>query len=184
MAGSEGRGGASWLIAHRIILRTRPPATWVRALGNLGALCLLAGVGLLLSESGGLAALAVFGVGALAVLVAMVLRYLVPTIAVSALGIAFGVAALFTVMAVTSGFEAELLRGTGRLNGNLLVTKYGIDFFEYEERAAQLVARPEVLAASPFAWSSATPGHNETDKQESMLTDARETQARHHQNMY
>jgi lipoprotein-releasing system permease protein len=145
-----------WLVAHRIILRTRGPGTWLRVTGLLGLLALIAGALLLVTGRGGVATLALFGFGAFASLIAAILRYLVPTIAVSALGIAFGVAALFTVMAVTSGFEAELLRGTGRLNGNLLVTKYGLDFFEYEDTAAHLERRPEVKASSPFAWGMVT----------------------------
>jgi ABC-type lipoprotein release transport system permease subunit len=40
-----------------------------------------------------------------------------------------------------------------RFNGHLLVTKYGLDFTEYEALGAEISSDPRVSAASPFAYS-------------------------------
>lgn len=90
-----------------------------------------------------------------ALLAAIGARVFNPMIAVSVIGIALGVASLFTVLAVTSGFEVELTRRIARLSGHVLLTKYGLDFSEYEALAVEQEADPRVVMASPFVWGSA-----------------------------
>ncbi|HWB77188.1 MAG TPA: FtsX-like permease family protein, partial [Nannocystaceae bacterium] len=52
-----------------------------------------------------------------------------------------------------SGFLTEISRAVARFNGHLLLTKYGLDFTEYEAIAAEISEDPRVSAASPFAFS-------------------------------
>jgi lipoprotein-releasing system permease protein len=73
--------------------------------------------------------------------------------AVSVIGIALSCASLLTVLAVTTGFEREILRAVARVNGHVLLTKYGLDFFEYEAVCERWLDDPRVTAASPFAFS-------------------------------
>jgi lipoprotein-releasing system permease protein len=58
-----------------------------------------------------------------------------------------------TALAVTDGFRVEITRSMARLNGHLLLTKYGLDFFEYGELSDRWLADPRITAASPFAYS-------------------------------
>ncbi|MCA9716942.1 MAG: ABC transporter permease [Myxococcales bacterium] len=95
------------------------------------------------------AAAALVAVGALCV------RYLTPTVAVSVFGMSLGCAALMSVFAVTSGFENELTLRLSQVNGHVLLTKYGLDFREYEEIADRWVDDERVRAASPFAYAMA-----------------------------
>lgn len=150
---------AVWLLARRIMLRDGEPPRFAVNLMRVGALALVAGlvggaIGLANDTSAGLWALLSFGLGAIAFVSAGLLRVFVPTVAVSAVGIAWGVASLFCVMAVTSGFELELLGRMGRLNGHVLVTKYGLDFFEWEAMSDELRRRPDVRGASPFVYGA------------------------------
>jgi lipoprotein-releasing system permease protein len=94
-------------------------------------------------------------ISSLALLAGFCIRTFRPTIAVSVIGVALGVASLFTVLSVTSGFERELTARVARLSGHVLVTKYGLDFTEYERLAAEWEADPQVVMASPFVWGSA-----------------------------
>ena len=92
---------------------------------------------------------------ALVALGALCVRFLTVTVAVSVFGMALGCAALMAVFAVTSGFEYELTLRLSQVNGHVLVTKYGLDFREYEPIAERLLADPRVRAASPFGYSMA-----------------------------
>jgi lipoprotein-releasing system permease protein len=67
--------------------------------------------------------------------------------------VALSCASLMTALAVTAGFRVEITRSMARLNGHLLLTKYGLDFREYEELADRIRQDPRVRAASPFAYS-------------------------------
>jgi lipoprotein-releasing system permease protein len=69
------------------------------------------------------------------------------------IGIGLSCASLMTALAVTSGFLVEVSNTVARFNGHLLLTKYGLDFTEYEALAAEISEDPRVAAASPFAYS-------------------------------
>ena len=153
------RGGAVLLLARRILLRTRPPrglARWLPALALVAVAVGALGLFVFETPEGQLQLWAplTFGVGVMVLGSAWLVRIFVPTVAVSAIGIAWGVAALFCVMSVTSGFESELLRRMGRINGHVLTTKYGLDFFEWEALSDELKRRPDVVAASPFVYGA------------------------------
>ena len=72
---------------------------------------------------------------------------------VAVLGVLLGVAALTVVMAVTSGFQAEIRSRVVGLNAHILVLKYGIDFHEYEETLKKCLTHPSVVAGSPFVYN-------------------------------
>ncbi|HNF98305.1 MAG TPA: ABC transporter permease [Pseudomonadota bacterium] len=72
---------------------------------------------------------------------------------VAVLGVMLGVAALTVVMAVTSGFQAEIRSRVVGLNAHVLVLKYGIDFHEYEETLKKCQTHPSVVAGSPFVYN-------------------------------
>jgi hypothetical protein len=65
------------------------------------------------------------------------------------------VAALVTVLGVTSGFEHALTSKLARVNGHVLLSEYGQDFDEYPAVIERWRADPRVAAASPFAYAMA-----------------------------
>lgn len=82
-------------------------------------------------------------------------RFSVP-IAVSVLSLALGVGSLIAVLGVIRGATGEMLGRLARLNGHVLVAKYGLDFSEYERIADDLLAvEGEAIAASPYARGAA-----------------------------
>lgn len=72
---------------------------------------------------------------------------------VAVLGVLLGVAALTVVMAVTSGFQAEIRSRVVGLNAHVLLLKYGIDFHEYEDTLKKCLTHPSVVAGSPFVYN-------------------------------
>lgn len=72
---------------------------------------------------------------------------------VAVMGVMLGVAALTVVMAVTSGFQAEIRDRVIGLNAHVLILRYGTDFSAYEEVGKQLSGHPEVIASSPFVYN-------------------------------
>lgn len=82
-------------------------------------------------------------------------RLLLPSLAVSILGLSVGVASLIGVSAVARGFEGELERRLARVHGHVLISKYGLDFTEYETVADRWLEHEAIRAASPFAYGSA-----------------------------
>jgi lipoprotein-releasing system permease protein len=72
---------------------------------------------------------------------------------VAVLGVLLGVAALTVVMAVTSGFQAEIRSRVVGLNAHVLILKYGIDFHEYEDTLKKCLEHPSVIAGSPFVYN-------------------------------
>jgi len=82
------------------------------------------------------------------------LRRLVPTLAVTVVGVSVGVASLQTVLAVATGFEIELTERISAFNGHVLLTKYGLDFFEYETLAQDLRRDERIVQDSPFAFGT------------------------------
>lgn len=141
------------MMARRLVLRAgRAPARviwWSRIallVTAIGSVAVLAG-------QSHLAWVALVAVGSMAALVGLALRLFPTAMAVSVTGIALSCASLMTVLGVTSGFEAEVVRSVARFNGHVLLTKYGLDFHEYDEVSDRVLRDPRVVAASPFAFS-------------------------------
>jgi lipoprotein-releasing system permease protein len=65
-------------------------------------------------------------------------------------GVALGVGALLSVMAITSGFQDAFRNKILGVNAHVLVLKYGLDFSEYDEVVAHAEELPEVVGAAPF----------------------------------
>jgi lipoprotein-releasing system permease protein len=99
------------------------------------------------------AMVALIGVSSLTLVASVCMTVFTPALGVSVMGIALGCASLMTALAVTTGFELAIVGEVTRMNGHVLLTKYGLDFFEYEELADRLVRDSRVRAASPFAYS-------------------------------
>lgn len=72
----------------------------------------------------------------------------ITVIAVS--GVALGVAALLSVMSITSGFQEEFRNKVLGVNAHVLVLKYGLDFEEYRDVVQRAREMPEVSGAAPF----------------------------------
>mgnify|MGYP003132614976 FL=1 len=68
----------------------------------------------------------------------------------SLLGIMLGVATLIIVMSVMNGFRAELLGRIIGLNGHVTVGSVERRIEAYQDITDQLLARPDVLAATPM----------------------------------
>jgi lipoprotein-releasing system permease protein len=96
-----------------------------------------------------------FWLASLVALVCVLIMHLRAMLVVSVLGLALGVASLFVVLGVASGIEQLLVDSLARLNGHAMVSKYGLDFYEYDEVVAQLEADSRVHAASPFVFGVA-----------------------------
>jgi lipoprotein-releasing system permease protein len=142
-----------WLVAGRMVLREGPPGRSVRRLGTLSVAAVVIGLLLLALGVQSLVIVATVAIASMLGLAALCLRVLSPAMAVSVVGIALSCASLMTALSVTDGFRVEITRAMARLNGHLLLTKYGLDFFEYDALAEQWLADPRVTAASPFAYS-------------------------------
>ncbi len=65
-------------------------------------------------------------------------------------GVALGVAALLSVLSITSGFQQEFRNKVLGVNAHVLVLKYGLDFDEYRDVIAKARRMPEVAGAAPF----------------------------------
>jgi lipoprotein-releasing system permease protein len=65
-------------------------------------------------------------------------------------GVALGVAALLTVISITSGFQREFRDKILGVNAHVLVLKYGLNFDEYRDVVASSLRMPEVAGAAPF----------------------------------
>jgi lipoprotein-releasing system permease protein len=90
---------------------------------------------------------------ALSTVTVLLLNFLSVFSTVAVVGVMLGVAALTVVMAVTSGFQAEIRDRVIGLNAHILILKYGTDFQEYDDVAKTLAQNPEVLATSPFVYN-------------------------------
>jgi lipoprotein-releasing system permease protein len=69
--------------------------------------------------------------------------------AIAVSGVALGVAALLSVMAITAGFQDEFRDKVLGVNAHVLIMKYG-DFEEYRDVVARALEMPEVAGAGPF----------------------------------
>lgn len=149
--------GLSWplltMVALRLALRDRPASARVRRTGVLALVVTLASAGLLLGGVSQLWLVVVLAGASMLLLTTLALRLFPAAMAVSVIGIALSCASLMTALAVTSGFLDEVSVTVARFNGHLLVTKYGLDFTEYEAVGAEISSDPRVAAASPFAYS-------------------------------
>lgn len=141
------------LMAARLMLREDDPGPGVRRMLGGAAVVLVGCLVPLVLGVHHLALVVGIALAGMAALVAICLRVLHPAMAVSVVGVALACASLMTALSVTTGFQLEITRALARLNGHVLLTKYGLDFFEYEAIADRVRARPEVTAASPFAYS-------------------------------
>jgi len=141
------------MAAARLALRDRPAPASVRRLLTFSTLVVAAGMALLLLGVHELVIVIVTGLAGMGMLAGICLRLLQPAMGVSVIGIALSCASLMTALSVTEGFTTEITRAMARLNGHVLLTKYGLDFFEYEALADRWLDDPRVTAASPFAYS-------------------------------
>ncbi|MEZ4361825.1 MAG: ABC transporter permease [Kofleriaceae bacterium] len=74
--------------------------------------------------------------------------------AVSVLGVALGVAALTTVLAVTTGFEVQFREKVLGVNAHVIIQKSQSTFAEYRDVMAQAQrVDPDVLAVQPFIFA-------------------------------
>ena len=69
---------------------------------------------------------------------------------VSIIGVALGVAALLSVLAVTTGFERAFRDKVLGVNAHVLILKYGRDFTEYRDVLETARDQPSVTGAAPF----------------------------------
>jgi lipoprotein-releasing system permease protein len=142
------------LFASRVMKRDKAlPAVVSR--GAFAALAVVAlGVGGMAAGVSSSMWLAVtVAVAAMVAVVLLALRRLSPALAVSVIGVALSCASLTTALTVAGGFEQEVIRAISRMNGHVLLTKYGLDFFEYEGLADRFRDDPRVRGASPFGYS-------------------------------
>jgi lipoprotein-releasing system permease protein len=65
-------------------------------------------------------------------------------------GVALGVAALLSVVSITSGFQQEFRNKVLGVNAHVLVLKYGLNFDEYRDVVARARKLPGVVGAAPF----------------------------------
>jgi len=65
-------------------------------------------------------------------------------------GVALGVAALLSVLAITSGFQREFREKVLGVNAHVLVMKYGVDFDEYRDVVQRAEDMEEVAGVGPF----------------------------------
>ncbi|KIG12384.1 Lipoprotein releasing system transmembrane protein LolC [Enhygromyxa salina] len=149
---SPGWGGFITLVASRLILRQGDAPAWARGLA-WASVAGLAGLGLVLGLGvRGPVVVAGFWLAGFALLASALIVHLRAMLVVAVLGLALGVASLFVVLGVGSGIEGLLVSSLARLNGHAMVSKYGLDFFEYEAVAQQLERDERVRAASPFVF--------------------------------
>jgi lipoprotein-releasing system permease protein len=164
---TRGRWAMVRLVAARLAVRERPPSLRMRRALPLGVVACLAGLAAIALGVAHLAIVVVVGVGGMIALVAAAVRLFPPATAVSVVGVALGCASLMTALSVTGGFQREITRALARFNGHVLITKYGLDFAEYEPMCATLLEDARVTAASPFAYSAvAVVGLDEDENEE------------------
>jgi len=142
------------VVATRLALREKPASPRVRALSWIAGLVTAAcAVTLIAGWAASYLLVGVLAAASMLLLATLALRLFPAAMAVSVVGIALSCASLMTALAVTSGFLTEISRAVARFNGHLLLTKYGLDFEEYEALGAEIAEDPRVVAASPFAFS-------------------------------
>lgn len=143
------------LVIQRLALREECVPRTTRIVARLSLATTLAMAVALLAGWSPLWFVAAFGLATLVALPMVVLTYVPPAMGVTIVGIALSCASLTTALSVTTGFRQEVLGAVGRINGHVLLTKYGLDFAEYPAVIARLRDDPRVRAASPFAYAMA-----------------------------
>ena len=144
--------GLVWMVARRLLLREDRGGRrgwWITLL-----VIMVVGAALVLLGVRSVGPPLAVAMAALLLLGGACVRALTPAVAVAVFGMSLGVAALVTVLGVTSGFEYELTARLSRINGHVLVSEYGQDFDEYPAMIARWRADPRVTAASPFAFAT------------------------------
>lgn len=126
-----------------------------RAVIALAAITTIGGAAATLLGAKTIAAPLLAGCAALLLVGLVCARRLMPAVAVAVFGAGLGSAALITVLGVTSGFERELVARLSKIGGHVILTEYGMDFDEYPRVVARWGDDPRVVAASPFAFSTA-----------------------------
>lgn len=69
---------------------------------------------------------------------------------IATVGVALGVGALLSVLAITRGFENEFRRKVLGVNAHVLIMKYGDDFEEYRDVVRRAEEHQGVAGAAPF----------------------------------
>jgi lipoprotein-releasing system permease protein len=128
---------------------------WMIRLTGLSALVALGGLGTLLTSHGASPVgvlLLVFGL--LMTVVFALLSFFTVFVSVAVLGVVLGVAALTTVLAVTTGFEQQFREKVLGVNAHVIIMKTSQDFHEYRDVMARAKAiDPDVIAAQPFIFA-------------------------------
>jgi lipoprotein-releasing system permease protein len=140
-------------VATRLAVRERPVRRSVRRLAIASGLTTIGSLGAIVAGVHHPSIALVLFVASLLFLASGALVIFPPAMAVSVVGIALSCASLMTALGVTTGFMREISRAVARFNGHVLVTKYGLDFREYDDVAATVMEDRRVVAASPFAFS-------------------------------
>lgn len=143
-------------IALRYLIGGRRGGALWAALG-MSAVCLVLGLALI-GTTGGHSALGLglTVLGLLGLAFSLVLKLFSVAVAVSVLGVVLGVAALGTVMALTTGFESAFRDKVLGVNAHVTVQKTARTFDNFEElmeRAARV--SPDVVAVQPFMFQEA-----------------------------
>ena len=120
--------------------------------GSLGVA--IAGLATLLVSDGNPAGVLMFVIGLISAAVFALLSMFTVFVSVSVLGVALGVAALTTVLAVTTGFQKQFRDKVLGVNAHVIVLKSQATFAEY--RDVMKTAREiddDVLAVQPFIFA-------------------------------
>jgi lipoprotein-releasing system permease protein len=92
--------------------------------------------------------------GLLALVVFALLSFFSVFVSVAVLGVVLGVAALTTVLAVTTGFEQQFREKVLGVNAHVIVMKTSQDFSEYRDTMERAMAiDPDVIAVQPFIFA-------------------------------
>jgi lipoprotein-releasing system permease protein len=114
----------------------------------------LGGLAILLSSSGSTVGVLMFVLGLILAAVFGLLSVFSVFTSVSVLGVALGVAALTTVLAVTTGFEQQFRDKVLGVNAHVIVLKSQATFAEYRDvmKTAQAIDE-DVIAVQPFIFA-------------------------------
>jgi len=114
----------------------------------------LAGLAILLTSSGSSIGVLMFVLGLISGAVFALLSVFSVFTCVSVLGVALGVAALTTVLAVTTGFEKQFRDKVLGVNAHVIVLKSQATFAEYRDvmKTAHEID-PDVIAVQPFIFA-------------------------------
>jgi len=144
------------VLVGRLLLRDRAPVAWLGWVVLGSWVGVLVGLGLVWISAAALVPIAFLAVASSVAIVATVLRGFPPSTAVAILGAALACGSLMTSLSVATGFQQEIVSAMTVMNGHVLLTKYGLDFYEYDDVVRRAFgADPRIRAASPFAFSMA-----------------------------